>query len=445
MRSAIIAGSLLVLAWASCEGSRPHAVSGGHAGTGGSGPAGGSFPSGSSGQVGTAGFGDTGAAGQLGAPGSGVAGSFVPCPTTPPATDLFLAPQSIADAGDRWLGPVALGDLDGDGLADLVVGSHMMVPPGTGGNSGAGGSSGSDTGSIDVALADPAKVFAPQVRYDGYDPYWFATADVTGDKHLDLVMAGPWGAMMLPNTGEGTLGARTQYIPTTPGLVSALAVADLDGDGKAEVVLGTRYSNGQGVVVLAWDGAAFQPVQNVDSGVNVWTLAVGDVDGHAGPDLLVVNEAGGLHVLLNDGSGHLGAPMVIEGVFPSSITLADVDADGKPDIVSKVSNFKDGYAVMSNQGDGHFAAPRSLPLGDGSGEAAFSDIDGDGKVDAVVSSDACKTLLLYPNDGKGSFSPPKTIEAANSQFALGDVNGDKAPALVLLARGGVVAQLHSAP
>ena len=87
-----------------------------------------------------------------------------------------------------------------------------------------------------------------------------------------------------------------------------------------------------------------------------------------------------------------------------------------------------------------------MPLDDGSGAAAFGDVDGDGKVDAVVFSPACRSLSLYLNDGKGSFLAPSSILGDYlGQFALGDVNGDKALDLVLIRHYGIEVRLHSAP
>jgi hypothetical protein len=393
--------------------------------------------------------GTTGAAGVTGAAGGGVAGNFVPCPAKPPATSVFLAPTVVAIPTDQWPESLALGDLNGDGLEDLVIGGSKLIAPGAAGVSGS-----SLQGTLNVVLADKTVGFAPGVRHDGFDPSYLAIADLNGDKLPDVVSQAYSGPVMSLNAGGGALALPTSFPLPSALLYRGLATADFDGDGRSEMVIPTENPDdgpGAGVVLLKSNGAGDYAQQKLDDGVNAKAVAVGDVDGQAGPDLVVAgnvpNGQGALHVLLNDGSGQLGSLVDLSGVVGAvSVTLVDLDGDGKLDIVVQQPGFADGYGAYSNQGGGRFGAMQALPLGDSSGSTAFGDVDGDGKVDAVVSSNACSSLSLYLNDGKGSFLAPSRIsDASPGHLALGDFNGDKALDLVYITERGVVVQLHRAP
>lgn len=445
MRTAFVASALFIVlssSFIACNTRTPvgdvdHDGGAGTTGTGGTtGVAGNEGIAGTGWTVDTGGAGSFGDAGTTGTGGTtGVGGTFG-CPSMSPITSLFLGPTYIPfpDPNNYVTGALAVGDLDGDKIADVVVGGFPQPLPSTGG----AGSSG--TQGIVAVTITKAQGFAAPKTYGPVAPDSLAIADVNGDKLPDLISSSVFGPSILLNTGTGALGAPTSY----SAAVGVFATGDLDGDGKAEMAFTVRSDvpgAGSGIVVLKSSGGSTFAAQNYDDGFDAYGIAVGEVDGHAGLDLVAGGKQG-VHVFSNDGSGHFAAPTAYSGAT-NTVALADIDGDGKLDIVGSDSN---SYSVRINLGGGQFAVPRVLPLGDGTGAAKFGDVDGDGKVDAVVTSQVCSSLAVYFNDGNGSFGTPWYIPEGPRAFMLADVNGDKALDLVINdSRGLISVRFHRAP
>jgi len=128
----------------------------------------------------------------------------------------------------RGPGPVAMGDYDNDGAIDIfVAGSGLWH------NDGAG--------HFSHATRAPSLQATSAVFFD-YD----------NDGWLDLIVAGPHGASLFHNDGTGRLMDRSPILPPSVqrDSIGALVVADIDGDGDQDIVLGAR----NGVRVLRNDG-----------------------------------------------------------------------------------------------------------------------------------------------------------------------------------------------
>jgi hypothetical protein len=401
----------------------------GHAGAGGFG--------GAAGHAGAGGF----AGGEGGAGNAGTSG--VACPAQSQLTDLFLAPTAVPYPNTALVTGLGVGDLNGDGVDDIMVGGQDLPRPVTGaggaaGGAGFAGAGGNSAAAVTVFLSEKANGFAPGVPYSGLIQYFFSLADLDGDKRVDLVSSSFSGPTTRFNLGAGALGAAMSY--DVPNVTRPVATADLDGDGKAEMLLAMNGAQG-GLAVLSWAGGGTFTQKTYDAGFSAYQAVAGDLDGLAGTDVVLAGE-NGLHVLFNDGgSGRLTTPLDL-GNPSTGVTLVDVDGDSKLDIVNYPPGA--GVSVLINLGGGQFAVARRLPM---SGQVVFGDVDGDGKADAVaMPNDDCSTLALYLNDGHGAFSAPSYVKGVTPGFfALGDVNGDKALDLVTATQTSVTVRLHRAP
>jgi len=185
--------------------------------------------------------------------------------------------------------------------------------------------------SVGVLLNNGDGTFKPAVAYDtgGYHAFSVSVADVNDDGKPDLVVANgcgdafqqpagcPDGSIgVLLGNGDGTFQAVRNY--PSGGSASGMAMADVNNDGHADVVVSNCAPSGQpcplgpgtvGVLLSEGDGS-FQPVQIYDSGgFTATSVTVADVNGDHRPDVLVTNQRicdnchGNMGVLMAHGDG----------------------------------------------------------------------------------------------------------------------------------------------
>jgi reactive intermediate/imine deaminase len=127
------------------------------------------------------------------------------------------------------------------------------------------------------------------------------------------------------------------------------------------------------------------------------------------------------------------------GYTSASASVGDVNRDGHLDIVLvKGRHWPLPNLVLLGNGTGAFQKPVAVdPVGDRSYSGILVDVDGDGALDIVVSNDSPDAKKIYRNDGTGRFSLVTTFGSPDwntRHVAVGDVNGDKIPDLVLANR-----------
>jgi hypothetical protein len=363
---------------------------------------------------------------------------------------------------------IAAADVNGDGHLDLVL-AHVC--------SNTGSCNGS-SGTVGVLLGNGDGTFQTAVSYgsDGLHARWVAVADVNGDAKPDLVVAnqcddsncdndGTVGVLL--GNGDGTFQTAVAYDSGGYGNLS-VAVADLNGDGKPDIVVsdpcptGSKCDNASskavGILLGNGDGT-FQPaVTYGTSGFYSFRLAVADVNGDHIPDLLVANYCSdsscandaSVSVLLGNGDGTFSTAVAYDagGDQTYSVAVGDVNGDGKPDLVvanilacSSCSNGTVG--VLLGNGDGTF---QKVMTYDSGGNQAISvvlqDVNADGKLDVVVAN-YCGSSICYNvghgtigvllGNGDGTFQTASVWDAGDydtQAVAVGDVNGDGKPDLL---------------
>lgn len=247
------------------------------------------------------------------------------------------------------------------------------------------------------------------------------------------------------NAGSlGTFGSVSTYtlLPGATPLtgISAPTLADLNRDGKPDLIVSLRGVNGPAVMLGNGAGgfgaATTYPLSSSGATVaGAGAVVVGDVN--ADGKLDVVRSSNLLYgntitVFLGDGSGGLVTTTTLPTEYSgaavlASLYLGDLNGDGKLDLISLNSS---SYSVRLGDGVGGFGAPTLTTAGvSGISKAAWpalalGDVNGDGKLDlAQVSGN---TVLIRLGTGSGTFGAPTSYSTGQQAYsiAFGDLNND---------------------
>jgi regulation of enolase protein 1 (concanavalin A-like superfamily) len=266
--------------------------------------------------------------------------------------------------------------------------------------------------------------------------------DFNGDGITDLAASGPRGADGAPprivialGNGNGTFAAAKE----TNMIGHVLAVADVNGDGKKDLLVADEPPPDEVVYVMFGNGdGTFTNSRSVNSFDFPTFGLVADLNGDGFQDVIVGNldiagGPGGVQIYPGRADGtYPDIVSLVTGAAPQDGAVADLNGDGKLDLV--VANH-DGrsLSVFLNQGAFMFT-PSDIPLGDQVNDVVASDVNGDRKLDLLVatSSDANDDfnyvgghVAVLRGNGNGTFAAPVMYEtgAGAWQIVVGDFNG----------------------
>jgi len=243
---------------------------------------------------------------------------------------------SLSTTTTTYPNSVVVGDVNGDGLADIVVADQ------------------SSTGNVYVLLQDAANhghFLAPITLGTVNGVSSVAVADLNADGLNDIVATsydrygdnGLASVFIQNSASHGTFLTRADY--AAGAVPSAVKIADVDGDGRPDLVVADRgftHSGNYGVSVLfqsATTAGTFLAPATYVTAYGAIDVAVGDLNNDGKPDLVVANLGGSwtgsVSVLLQDPThaGVFNAPSNYPGIYgPLGIAIGDLNGDGKPDI-----------------------------------------------------------------------------------------------------------------
>ena len=350
-----------------------------------------------------------------------------------PATLLFVGASLASTFNDptshevgEFPAGVTVGDIDGDGRADIAVATTGEVSLFFNNGSGPG----------------------PEQRIDhgpgGARHVEIEDIDDDGDRDLVvLVRSGDSLIVVLRNQGDGTFAPPEPH--GAPGFTFSLRLADVDLDGDPDALAVSGIAEGAEVTLLRNDGTGSFEVDGsyllaAAPEVYVADIGVADLNGDGQLDVAgCVDNSDAVALLLNDGQGgFLSAVAVDLGQrFPKGFRVRDVNDDGRPDLLVS-SCFPDELRVGLNDGAGGFVLTDVIPL-TGVCQSVTNPtrvtagyFDADTRIDLAYASGSGDSVRLLHGLGDGHFVPSGILPTDPEPIvvAAGDVNGDGSHDLV---------------
>jgi len=271
--------------------------------------------------------------------------------------------------------------------------------------------------------------------------------DLDGDGKPDMVTANSTGAniSVVRNTStNGTVSFAAKVDIAAGSSVVGIAAGDLNGDGKPDIAVSNLSVTPRVSVFINTSVVgtiSFAARAEFTAGASPRGIAIHDIDGDGKPEIVATNSgAASFSVFQNTSTGGLlsFAPKAdfTTGNGPYNVTVRDIDGDGKADVAvtNQTSNTISVLRNTSVAGTISFAAKTDFATGFTPRGIAAGDIDGDGKADIATGNIGLSNISVLRNTSTpGTISFAARLDfalaplAQTEQLAIADLNGDGKP------------------
>jgi hypothetical protein len=351
---------------------------------------------------------------------------------------LFLSYTRYDVPGMTFPDGIAIGDINGDGRSDVVV---------------SGRAPGDSLGEHLFFLHGKAGggfVEGPRIAIGGAFNVGraLAVADITGDGRADVIVASPPGIVVFPQNTSGGLDASVALTQQGGAAgIRAMTLADVNGDGKLDVVA-LQDDNVLRVLVYFQDrsgglgaGAAFD--------TKGWSsLAAADMNGDGRVDIVTLDSFTTTWTHLQGPDGTFGPPTqntFATGEQGEQLAAGDIDGDGRADLVMTIGGNQPSAKVAALTQAG---VRTDYPTLDIPTWVAIFDADGDGRNDVTVLHDGFDAIGIYLQKADRTLAAEQKLPYLSDSvqapgLAVGDVTGDGHPDLAGAVDGAVLVVVNN--
>lgn len=324
-------------------------------------------------------------------------------------------------------GNIVAGDVNNDGKPDLVVACGQ--------NRSLTLLKGRGNGQFDVTTGSP--ILLP------YPPHEIAIGDMNGDGHADLVIGShdSYSIMILPGDGKGNFTVSSDSVIMKKGNhphTHGLGIGDLNGDSYADIATANSSDNDIAVMLNTGSGG-FIPVTGspFPVGPSPYPLTIGYVNSDKHLDIVSTSSHSSsrfLTVLLGDGQGHFKRRDIpLRTANPWFVSIGDINKDRIPDLVMTHSESSE-LTVLTGSENGHFREVPGSPfnLGSSAWHIAIADLNRDANLDVLAAANNGVRAMLGDGRGKFAAAPGSPFQTGTGtwRLAISDVNGDGRPDVV---------------
>jgi len=300
--------------------------------------------------------------------------------------------------------------------------------------------------------------------HSGSGPQFICNADLDGDGKPDMIVANGDSNTVTIYHNNSTPGSVSfsevaSFTMGTNGYPIGVTAGDLDGDGKPDIVISNYYT--QTLTILQNAGSpghiVMDSVLSLPSGNYVLGASIADLNADGKPEVIVACEGSNLISVYTNSSapGHISFSnessfLSPAGGSPFKVVVADLDGDGKPDLAA-ANSYAGTVSVYLNTspagGAISFATNVDFNTGDFPEGLAIADLDGDGKPDLVIANNTDNTLSILHNTstaGSLSFGPQYVVNSGYSAYDLviADFDGDSKPDIAVIDQYNNTVSVH---
>jgi hypothetical protein len=268
--------------------------------------------------------------------------------------------------------------------------------------------------------------FSPTVNYSvSPSPNGITSDDFNADGNIDLAFT-QFSTLstvcIMLGSASGTFVASGSF--TAGNGSNDLVSADLNGDGKKDLIVANSISND--ISVLLGNGAgSFSPAINFTTASGPRHLACVDFNNDANLDIVAgAANVASVTVLMGDGTGSFSTTATFGvGSTPQGVIAADFNGDNNIDIVS-ANQGSNNISLLLGTGAGNFATAVNFPVSGNPRKASYGDFNNDGNMDVAVSHFQFPQVSVLLGTGTGSFTPFTTYVSAIGSICYGITSAD---------------------